>query len=86
MSKALPGTWPAKCRKRPEALAGDAKTRAEGMSQQASGMAQDAYGQARDYARDAATVISDTVEQQPIVALLVAGAIGCMIGLLLMRR
>ena len=55
------------------------------MSQQASGMAQDAYGQARDYARDAATVISDTVEQQPIVALLVAGAIGCMIGLLLMR-
>jgi uncharacterized protein YjbJ (UPF0337 family) len=67
-------------------LAGDTKAQMEGVARQAAGAAEDAYGQVRDRARDVAGVVSDSVERQPLVALLVAGAVGCMLGLLLSRR
>jgi ElaB/YqjD/DUF883 family membrane-anchored ribosome-binding protein len=48
--------------------------------------AQDTYAQVRDRVTDAASVIHDSVQHQPLVALLVAGTLGCMLGLLLARR
>jgi uncharacterized protein YjbJ (UPF0337 family) len=67
-------------------LAGDTKAQMEGVARQAAGAAEDAYGQVRDRARDVAGVVGDSVERQPLVALLVAGAVGCVLGLLLSRR
>lgn len=63
-------------------FADDAKGRVEGVARQA----QDTYAQVRDHVGDAASVINDSVQQQPLIALLVAGTLGCMLGLLLARR
>jgi ElaB/YqjD/DUF883 family membrane-anchored ribosome-binding protein len=67
-------------------LAGESKVQMEEIARQAAGAARDAYGQVRDRARDVAGVVSDSVVRQPIIALLVAGVVGCMLGLLLSRR
>ena len=78
-------------------VTGDTKTQAEGMADQASGTAQRALGQARDSLRDAADVVSDqassigeyldeTIHERPLTALLAAGAIGYVLGLLIHRR
>ena len=67
-------------------LLGDTKMQAEGAAREVAGRAQDAYGQAKDTARDAAASIGRGVEQQPVVALLVAGVIGYALGLLTTRR
>jgi ElaB/YqjD/DUF883 family membrane-anchored ribosome-binding protein len=64
------------------AFADDTKSRAEGVVRQA----QDTYGHVRDHARDAAEVITDSVQQQPLLAVLAAGTLGCLLGLLLARR
>jgi ElaB/YqjD/DUF883 family membrane-anchored ribosome-binding protein len=64
------------------ALAEDAKAGAEDIARQT----QDAYGHVRDHVRDAAAVVNDTVQQQPLIALMVAGTLGCVLGLLLARR
>jgi uncharacterized protein YjbJ (UPF0337 family) len=68
------------------ALAGDAKTQVEEMAGQATEAAEHAYGQARDQVRDAATVVARSVEQQPMIALLIAGLICGAVGYLLARR
>lgn len=76
---------------------GDTKTEAEGMADQFTGTAQRALGQARDSLRDAADVVSDqassigeyldeTIHERPLTALLAAGAIGYVLGLLIHRR
>lgn len=67
-------------------LAGDTKAQMEGVARQAAGAAGDAYGQVRDRARDVAGDVSDSVERQPLIALLVAGAVGFVLGLLLSRH
>jgi uncharacterized protein YjbJ (UPF0337 family) len=68
------------------AMAGDAKTQIEGLAGQASEVAEHAYGQARDKARQAATVVARSVEQQPLIALLIAGLVCGAVGFLLARR
>ena len=60
----------------------DAKGRAEEIARGT----QDTYAQVRDRVVDAASVINESVQHQPLVALLVAGTLGCMLGLLLARR
>jgi uncharacterized protein YjbJ (UPF0337 family) len=67
-------------------LLGDAKTQAEGAAREVAGKAQEAYGQAKEVARSAATQVGHGVEQQPVIALLIAGAIGYALGLLTARR
>jgi uncharacterized protein YjbJ (UPF0337 family) len=68
------------------AIAGNAKTQVEGLAGQASEVAEHAYGQARDKAREAATVVAKSVEQQPLIALLIAGFVCGAVGFLLARR
>ena len=68
------------------AMAGNAKTQVEGLAGQASEMAEQAYGQARDEAREAATVVAKSVEQQPLMALVIAGFVCGAVGYLLARR
>jgi len=67
-------------------LLGDAKTQAEGAAREVAGKAQETYGQAREAARSAVTQVGRGVEQQPVTALLIAGAIGYALGLLTARR
>ncbi|MFC7607438.1 hypothetical protein [Teichococcus aestuarii] len=47
---------------------------------------QEVYGEARDYAQHAGERVVRQVEQQPVTALLVAGAIGFVLGLMTARR
>jgi ElaB/YqjD/DUF883 family membrane-anchored ribosome-binding protein len=67
-------------------FADDAKTQVEELAGQATVAAQHAYGQARDQVREAATVVAGSVEQQPLIALLIAGFVGGVLGFLLARR
>jgi ElaB/YqjD/DUF883 family membrane-anchored ribosome-binding protein len=67
-------------------MAGNAKTQVEGLAGQATEMAEQAYGQVRDKAREAATVVAKSVEQQPLIALLIAGFVCGAVGYLLARR
>lgn len=63
---------------------GDARTQAEGYYDQASGIAQRNYGQARDVVTDVAqngtAALVRQVEDQPIASLLVAAAVGFVVG------
>jgi uncharacterized protein YjbJ (UPF0337 family) len=61
---------------------GDARTRVEGATRDVAGRAQEAYGDARDMARSAAAQVGRGVDQRPVIALLIAGAIGYALGLL----
>ena len=63
-----------------------AKTQVEELAGQATVAAQHAYGQARDQVREAATVVARSVEQQPLIALLIAGFACGLVGFLLARR
>lgn len=47
----------------------------EDKARQVAGDAHDAYGQAVNQGREAAQALSRTVEQQPIISLLVAGGL-----------
>jgi hypothetical protein len=47
---------------------------------QATVAAQHAYGQARDQVPEAATVVAGSVEQQPLIALLIAGFVCGVVG------
>ena len=67
-------------------LAGDARTRVEGLASQATETAEHVYGQARDQVRGAATAAVATVEKQPLVALMAVGLICGVVGFLLARR
>jgi ElaB/YqjD/DUF883 family membrane-anchored ribosome-binding protein len=68
------------------AFADDAKTQVENLAGQATVAAQHAYGQARDQVRQAATTVARSVEQQPLVALLIGGFVCGVVGFLLARR
>lgn len=68
------------------AFADDAKTQIGDMAGKATVAAQDAYGQVRDQVRDAGTVVARSVEQQPLMALLIGGMICGVAGYLLARR
>jgi ElaB/YqjD/DUF883 family membrane-anchored ribosome-binding protein len=68
------------------AFAGDAKTKVEEMAGQATVATQHAYGQSRDQVREAATAVARSVEQQPLIALLIAGFVCGVVGFLLARR
>lgn len=61
-------------------LTGVAKTQAEGKFDQVAGRVQRNYGAAVDAASDSIENLSEQVRQQPLVALLVAAAIGWVIG------
>lgn len=61
-------------------LTGDAKTQTEGKIDQMAGKLQRNYGAAVDAASGGIESLSDQVRQQPVVALLVAAAIGWVIG------
>ena len=61
-------------------LAGDARTQAEGVARQAYGSAQQAYGAVRDNAGQGVDMLSEQVRNYPLGALLLAGAIGFLIG------
>jgi uncharacterized protein YjbJ (UPF0337 family) len=67
-------------------LLGDTKTQVEGAAREIAGKTQEAYGQAKDVARSAATQVGRGVEQQPVIALLIAGVVGYALGLLTARR
>lgn len=67
-------------------LAGDAKTQVEGLAGQATVAAERAYGLARDQVREAVTVVGRSVEQQPLIALLIAGFVCGAVGYVLARR
>ena len=59
-----------------------ARSRVESAARQAGTMAEDAYGQANAAARQAGDQLGRAVEQQPMLALLVAGAIGFTLGMI----
>lgn len=63
-------------------LTGDKSQQAEGVSRQVAGRAQDAYGDVKDAAQGAARQVGRVVEKQPVLSLLVAGAIGYALALL----
>ncbi len=67
------------------ALSGNASMKAEGMYDQAVGGAQRALGDAKDAAREGGRVVSRTVEEQPLSALLAAGLVGFVVGYLVSR-
>jgi uncharacterized protein YjbJ (UPF0337 family) len=64
-------------------LAGDSNNQAEGMARQVAGRAQETYGDVKDSAQDALRQVGSAVEKQPLLALLVAGAVGFALGSLL---
>jgi ElaB/YqjD/DUF883 family membrane-anchored ribosome-binding protein len=65
-----------------DALADDARSHVQGVVSKVTGAAEHAYGQARGHLRGA----SAAVEQQPGVAMVLAGFVGAMVGFLLARR
>jgi len=67
-------------------LAGDARSKAEDLASQATGAAQQAYGQARAQLRGATAAVTTSVEQQPLIAMVVVGLVCGMLGFLLARR
>jgi len=72
--------------RRVKETAGSFADDAKGKAEEIARGAQDTYAQVRDRVTDAASVINESVQHQPLVALLVAGTLGCMLGLLLARR
>ena len=63
-------------------VTGDTAHQAEGMARQVAGRAQDAYGEAKEAARGAAQQVGRVVERQPVLSLLVAGAVGYALAML----
>jgi uncharacterized protein YjbJ (UPF0337 family) len=61
-------------------LTGDARSQVEGTARQAYGTAQQAYGSIRDNAEQGVEMLSEQVRAYPLGALLLAGALGYLIG------
>jgi uncharacterized protein YjbJ (UPF0337 family) len=66
-------------------FAGDASSQIRGRANEAVGAAQQAYGTVSDEARAYADQLSDTVKEQPLVALAIAGGVGFLLGLIVRR-
>jgi ElaB/YqjD/DUF883 family membrane-anchored ribosome-binding protein len=62
------------------------ESRVEGAFQNVAGKVQGAYGDAADQASDLAAAVNRNVEQQPLTALLIAGAVGYMLGWFMHRH
>ncbi len=58
----------------------------KGQVDELAGQAQKAYGQAKEQAQDTGKQLAKQVEQQPMIAVLVAGVVGFALGLLVARR
>lgn len=58
----------------------DSGMRAEGVARQVSGAAQNLYGQASDQIKGAACEVADCVQRNPLSAVLIAGAVGFLMG------
>jgi uncharacterized protein YjbJ (UPF0337 family) len=69
-----------------DTLAGDARTKVEGLASQATETAEHVYGQVRGQVRGAATAAATSVERQPLAALATVGLICGVVGFLLARR
>ncbi|MEP9368605.1 CsbD family protein [Xanthobacter sp. VNH20] len=67
------------------AIVGDGSLKAEGVYDQVAGSAQRALGDTADVVRAGGRKISRQVEQQPLPALLMAGAVGFVLGYLASR-
>jgi uncharacterized protein YjbJ (UPF0337 family) len=61
-------------------LTGDARTQAEGSARQVYGSAQQAYGGLRDSASHGVEAMQEQVRNYPLGALMLAGALGYIIG------
>lgn len=68
---------------------GSARTSAQGAAHEAEGMVQNAFGQAKDTVREAASaagdMVTETVQDRPASAVLLAGLIGMAIGFVLAK-
>jgi ElaB/YqjD/DUF883 family membrane-anchored ribosome-binding protein len=69
-----------------DALTGDTRAQIEVQARRVASHARDAYGEVAEQAADAVTAVGKGVEQQPLIALLIAGAIGYALGKLLHPR
>ena len=74
-------------------LTGDAKTQAEGRAREAAGTVQNLYGQAKDAIgnpadtlRGSQKAVADTVQENPLGSLLIAGGIGFALALMMTRQ
>lgn len=67
-------------------LTDDARAQALGKARQVAGKVQGAYGKAADQAQDVAESVSEGVQRKPLVAVLMAGAVGYVLGRLTQRR
>ncbi len=65
---------------------GQAKDAVRDLGDAASGYAQDALNAGSDYYRDGHRVVTAKIREQPMTALLAAGAIGFTLGVLLTRQ
>ena len=68
------------------ALAGDAKAQVEELASQAAAKAEHAYGQVRHQVSGAAAAVTDSVEREPLITLLVVGLVCGAVGFLLARH
>lgn len=65
---------------------GEAKDKLTDVADDVSGYASDAYDRSGEYLRDGSRAVSAQVEENPLVALLIAGAVGYGLALLLHAR
>ena len=61
-------------------VTGDTKTQGEGVIDQARGTIQENYGAARDGAAEAIDQVVDTVREYPVSSILIAAAVGWLLG------
>ena len=61
-------------------VTGDSKLQAEGLIDEAAGAVQRNYGVARDAANEGLEVLSKTVRDQPLTAIIIALGVGWLLG------
>jgi uncharacterized protein YjbJ (UPF0337 family) len=61
-------------------VTGDAKSQVEGRARQSYGEAQQAIGNLKDALGDTLAVVQNQVREAPLTSLLIAGALGWLIG------
>lgn len=61
-------------------LMGDSKTQAEGKAREIGGKLQQNYGAAADQVKDYASTLSDRIQEQPLIAVGIAAAVGYLLG------
>lgn len=61
-------------------MLGDSNTQIKGKMNEAAGKLQSAYGDVADQAGDIAAELGDRIKSQPLVAVLIAGGLGYLLG------